>query len=347
MDGARRHHWLTKTQRAQGDHGVTLVLLVLSLAAVLALAGLAIDGGRLFASRRQMQNAADASAMAGARALDRFKTKQTTDASAVYNAALQQATNDGASSTITCRLLNFNRTQDLGACPTAANATIAKAAWTVRVSVNVTESTIFMQALGMSNFSSNASAAAVVGKPAAGNGPFLICANADGFVPPIVTNPSGANPPDWVINPDAIGHNYVVYGNSIKDGGRDCGDPDASFRGLADDTNGPFQIPGWWDTKTGNKTGPTQSLIGSGNVCSGDFGNFPTGCVVVLPLCTKGNDANGAGFQMYCVDLGLFQITVNNNHDIEATFLGRAVLNAGGVVGPPDANGARIVVLAE
>ena len=49
--------------------GQALVLVALVLVALIALVGLAVDGGRLYALRRQVQNAADAAALAGAREL--------------------------------------------------------------------------------------------------------------------------------------------------------------------------------------------------------------------------------------------------------------------------------------
>jgi len=331
--------------RRTDDRGVTLVLFAISLVAMLTLAGLAVDGGRLFASRRQMQNASDAAAMAATRALDQYQTGQTSNAAAPYNAGLSHAQQDGAP-TMTCRLLSFDRTTDLGACPTVATGTIPKNAFAVRVTVETTEPTYFAQVAGMSEYSASATATAVVGKPVAGAGPFLVCANAPGAVPPILVNANGSNPPTWVINNDAIGVDYEIYGNAIKQqgAGLDCGDPASNFRGLSEDDT--FAVPGWWETKNGNKTGPTKSLINSGNVCRGD--DFGIGCLVVLPLCSKGSNTPGNGFQMYCVDLGLFEVSLNDNHDIRAIFRGRATLGSGGgVSGPPDKNGARFVQLTE
>jgi hypothetical protein len=247
---------------------------------------------------------------------------------------------------MTCRLFDFDRTDDLGPCPSAATGTIPNNAYAVRVTVQTTEPTYFAPIIGLNSFTANATATAVVGKPGSGSGPFLVCANAPGTVPPILVNPSGSNPPAWEVNPDAIGVDYEVYGNGIKlsGAGLDCGDPAANYRGLSED--GTFSIPGWWETKNGNKTGPTKSLIGSGNVCQGD--DFDVGCVLVLPLCTKGNNTSGNGFEMFCVDIGLFQVSLNDNHDIRAVFKGRATLTTGGgVSGPPDQNGARFVQLSE
>jgi hypothetical protein len=345
-----RQHYLL---RGRDDRGVALVIFALSLTAIVALAGLCVDGGRLYAARRQMQNAADASAMAAARALDRYQTGQSTHVTAVWNAAQSEASADGAAigPYLTCRLLDFNR-KDVGVCPTVSSVSIPKAAAAVRVSTEVTQGTFFMQAGGLTDFTASASAVAVIGKPMAGNAPFMVCANAPGVVPPIMTNPSGANPPMWAINTQAIGTTYDVYGNSIKKLGRDCGDPSSAFRGLVDDNSGPFSIPGWWAALTGNKTGPTKAMINSGDVCQGSFDDtsssaFNDGCKVILPLCTKGNNKPGNAFQAYCIDLGVFQIVSNENHDVTAKFLGRATITTGAIGGPADVNGARIIQLEE
>ncbi len=49
--------------------GASLVLMALSLAMLFAFAGLALDGGNLYVARNELQNAADAGALAGARVL--------------------------------------------------------------------------------------------------------------------------------------------------------------------------------------------------------------------------------------------------------------------------------------
>jgi hypothetical protein len=61
------------TKRRLGrERGQALVILAFALLALIAFAGLAIDGGRFYAERRQTQNAADAVAIAGARELAEF-----------------------------------------------------------------------------------------------------------------------------------------------------------------------------------------------------------------------------------------------------------------------------------
>jgi hypothetical protein len=55
-----------KTQIKKHEHGQVMVILVVALVILLGFAALAIDGGMLFSDRRYDQNAADASAYAGA-----------------------------------------------------------------------------------------------------------------------------------------------------------------------------------------------------------------------------------------------------------------------------------------
>ena len=55
------------------DRGATMILFAVVLIGLLALSGLVIDGGRLFAERRQQQNAADFASMAATRELDRYQ----------------------------------------------------------------------------------------------------------------------------------------------------------------------------------------------------------------------------------------------------------------------------------
>ncbi len=50
----------------QGEHGQAIVLIILAIVAMFGFVGLAVDGGRVFAEKRQAQNAADAAAYAAA-----------------------------------------------------------------------------------------------------------------------------------------------------------------------------------------------------------------------------------------------------------------------------------------
>jgi hypothetical protein len=65
----------------RGEKGQAVVVLALSLLVLIGFAALAVDGSNAYAQRRAMQNAADAGALAGVRAL------AVEDASAAYKAA--------------------------------------------------------------------------------------------------------------------------------------------------------------------------------------------------------------------------------------------------------------------
>jgi hypothetical protein len=63
----------------QGESGQTVVLVCLLMTVVLGFTGLAIDGGRFYAERRFLQNAADAAALAAANALIQGRTNSEAD----------------------------------------------------------------------------------------------------------------------------------------------------------------------------------------------------------------------------------------------------------------------------
>lgn len=343
-----------RRRRSTGDRGATLVILAIATTAILGIAGLALDGGRAYGERRQMQNAADSAAMAGTRQLDQYLTGQTADAGLIKDAVEDTAGKNGAdAATVTCQLVRFDRTV-IGPCPTGATMDVAAEAVAagVLVTTSSTLDTYFMRVLGSSSFTADGDATAQIGRPGGTYiAPFLVCATAPGHVPPILL-PDATGPEGFSINPAAIGQTYDIYGNEIKDDGKDCGNDSASFRGnVCADKNKcdlpSYSIPGEWDADTGNANGPTTRLVNSGDACSPDF---TVGCVVILPLCPRGNGQTGAGFAMFCSDLGLFEIASvdsNPNAGIDATFLGRAAINSGGIVGPADPNGARIVALTD
>lgn len=57
------------TELIRSEKGQSIVIIAIVMVGMLALAGLAIDGGNLFLQRRRVQNASDAGAMAGTRVL--------------------------------------------------------------------------------------------------------------------------------------------------------------------------------------------------------------------------------------------------------------------------------------
>lgn len=343
-------------KRTSDDRGATLVLLALCVTGLIAISGLALDGGRAYAERREMQNAADSAAMSATRALDQNLTGKSSDAGSIDKAAKDTAEKNGAQrSSVTCQIVRFDRSV-VGPCPASGSLTAAVKAVAAGVAVTVsnTQDTFFMKAVGTRSFTAAGDAIAQIGRPGGSFlSPFMMCATAA-----VLNGPSGdfrllvpdaAAPEGFKINPNAIGHNYEIYGNDIKDG-LDCGGG-SSFRGRVcqnknkcDGGGISYDTPGYWDPDTGNATGPTMRLVNSGNACTE---TLTLNCVMVLPLCPKTNGKTGPAVDLYCTEFGLFEVTRVENHDVEGIFRGAATFNQGGIAGPADANGARIVALTD
>ncbi|MEX1072018.1 MAG: pilus assembly protein TadG-related protein [Anaerolineales bacterium] len=81
----------------QSEKGQAIVLLVLLIVGLLAVAGLAIDGGRIYSARRNAQNAADNAALAAALALCSGDNINT---AALSSAATNSFNNDGTTNTV-------------------------------------------------------------------------------------------------------------------------------------------------------------------------------------------------------------------------------------------------------
>jgi Flp pilus assembly protein TadG len=330
------------TETRRRERGITIPFLAIAMVALLTFTGLVVDGSNAFAQRRQMQNAADSSALAGANALNRYSIGTGT-ATAIHAAALSEATSNGADpASFTCTLVRSGGGTQ--ACPTATNGlTVPSDAFRVRTQTSQTHDTLFMRVIGNDEFSASASAAAAVQRVTGGTAPFMVCALGQAPEPNLLDNSNPAVPiDDWPINAAAIGRTYNVWGNDIK--AHDCGNPSSSFRGLVDEGNGPYELPGDWESRTGNKNGPTLALIGSGTPCDA---NYTVGCVMVLPLCPTGNDSGGSNFEMHCTRMGAFEVTHVSNHDLDAIFRGGVTLADGPAGGDPVSGEARVVRLVE
>jgi Flp pilus assembly protein TadG len=315
------------------------VLVALSLTSILAVMGVVVDGSRVFSERRQMQNAADAAAMAGARAYDKVVANQE---SAIYNAALTAATANGATS-ITCRLID-EVLVDVGACPTVNTGTataIKTAAAGVRITVNASKSTTFMKVVGIQTFSAKASAAAQVEGLRSGPSPFVMCAvsssdprsNGDGQSLAILL-------PDNSMNPAAIGQTFELQDPTAVG----CGQQN-QFKGLAD-TPADFPTPGPWNLLNGDHgINVTKQVIAGNDACGGNPDYF-INCVVAVPLCYSMTPS--VAYKLYCVRYAPFRITVNTSASrMAGVLLDSAYASGGQGGGKPLAGEVRIIKLSE
>jgi Flp pilus assembly protein TadG len=329
-------------RRSHDDRGATIVIVALSLVSLLMVGGLAIDGGRAYALRRQMQNAADAASLDATRVLDRFQHGQTTAAGDIRAAAVSRAQANGANTITSCTLVAFDRSS-LGPCPVSGSS-VPSGATGVQVAVTQTEGTFLVRLLGSLDYTATATATAQIGKP---NGtviaPFAVCGTnrSTSVDTPIMTQDTSGV---WQVNPNALNHDYYIFGSQQhKQAGANCG-IGAQWKGAIQQP-GPYPMPGLWDPAFGVSAGQTRSLMNKAGECDNSGGGaFPVGCEMVIPLCPYGQSS-----KLYCTELGLFKVVTSDSSSITAaTFEGSVVIGgSGGISGPADPNGARRIALTD
>jgi len=167
---------------SQRQGGQSLVFVVLAIIALIAMAGLIIDGGYAYAMRRQAQNAADAGALAGARALAERVTCDTNgqpvDGSATDDAMIAMRINeyverngipdaggsawDEINTNVRRRYIDKNG-NELGAQDIGVMQYVPANAVGVRVTPRLQTSTFFMGVLGFNQVTVAATADARMG----------------------------------------------------------------------------------------------------------------------------------------------------------------------------------------
>lgn len=159
------------------ERGAVLVFMALAMGTLMIIAALAIDGGAAYSQRRQMQNAADAAAMAGARAVGeaRFAGKPVADVEDVVD---QIAQSHGAESW-TCQIVNSAGTP-IGACSDAAAVT-SSVAHGVQVRPTDVRDTTFGTFAGIETVAASTQAIAVMQRLVGYAGAqFAVCSSGPG-----------------------------------------------------------------------------------------------------------------------------------------------------------------------
>jgi Flp pilus assembly protein TadG len=336
-----------KNTRFHSERGATAVLMAFSMIGLLAFGGLVLDGGNAFSQRRQMQNAADSSAMAGANALYRWKqAPSAATVNTIYSSALAKAQENGAApGTFTCTLVFQNAAGDETGTKDCSSATASDltTAWKVRVYVDQTSSTRLMKVVDIDSFKAKANAAASLLEGIGAVSPFMTCAapGAHGEAPEDLLKMVAG---EWQINQAAIGYVYDIWRNEVKDAS-DCGIGSSNFRGLVETDGGAnYQIPGSWTYKPGNTSGEqvNTSLIGGCDLPEKTkVKDITPGCEFVVPLCTY---ASADKKSLWCVKLGRFVTVDTGSKGIQARFLGGGLLNSGQAGGIP-VNTANLLII--
>jgi len=153
----------------KSEQGQSIVIIAAALIALLALAGLAIDGGNLFLQRRNTQNAADAAALAGTRVL----------AQAICNDP--NATDEAIAATVD-HYAQLNGIQDLSGLTATytdineaelgpvGGGSVPQGATGILVDIDNTVPSYFIQVIGIEEVDVAAAALAMTGPLIAGGG---------------------------------------------------------------------------------------------------------------------------------------------------------------------------------
>ena len=180
----------TRHQRGQG-----FVLLSLFLVVLLGLVALGVDGGSLYLNRRQVQNAADAAALAGAFTMARGDPSSPTGACCARGTDIRAAIDtyasanyiDSSSTNVSAYYVDSTPARISGASPPADPPAAAVG---VEVVATKQAQTFFMPIIGFNNLKVDAIAAAH-GTPSAPGGPgYGLFAREPG-------KPNGAKVIDW------------------------------------------------------------------------------------------------------------------------------------------------------
>jgi Flp pilus assembly protein TadG len=317
---------ILRNRRTGTERGAALLLIAMSLTAVITTMGLVVDGSNAFATRRQMQNAADSGALAGTRELDRLVTNGE---SAIWNAVVTSATSNGAdAANITCRLTN-DMLGDLGACPTTNTGTalaLRSTVSAVKVKVGTTKATSFIRIAGVNQFTARATAAAQLQRLLNGGSPFIMCAvgtadassMGDGLAAGkaiLIRDPVDST--KYIVNTTVIDPTPSVW---TDDTSRTydlqspqvprCGQG-TQFKGLSQDLN-VFTVPGEADIYNGTHGVNVSSTVIAGNAAC--RGTLTEGCVILVPLChavqiSAGPPAvYGKNDRLYCERFAAFRV---------------------------------------
>lgn len=380
----------TRPRTATGERGITVVFFAIALTGLLAVSALVLGGSVGYEAARNAQTAADAAALAGASAIQNHKQDWIITPVDEVLAEVESVVADNGAALRSCDLvdaeyaLSESESDVVAACDQLAflaDDDFQRVAG-VRVSVTDTRDVAFAAFVADDEVTSSATAAATIQPVSRGWAPFMVCTSPDAVGHPaqaMLQDPGAPN--GYSINSAAIGKHYVLWGNQMKNLGRDCGNGSSSWRGLVQLPADGYALPSseaapgddsdWWEADTGNKTGQLSQRMAGGNACSFEAGDsvddIELGCEIAVPLCPRGNGDTGTNFRLYCVMMGVFEITHVGSVTLDDTdppeetpcgsepnnivcgrFVGAATAAGGrGVAEAPDRHGFAVIKLVQ
>lgn len=283
------------------ERGVTLITMALSMTALLGVASLSIDGGRMFSARRQAQNAADSAASAGAEALFAYQyaavSGTTADTAGVANGVSDKLLQNSMTAT-GCSLVDAAGVVR-SPCGGATDADL-RAASGVSAAATLTQRTSLAGVIGINRFSATATATAEVQPLVSASAPFIVCGASDNGWH-ILNNDGTLN----VANAKNLGQIAVQGSNTVPN----CGADSASFKGKAA-TGPPASIGGLEGVTVGNgfRTGIATSVAGLSPCPDLNTGTIPAGgCGMVIPIASAA-EGTGSSTQMLIANFAIFNV---------------------------------------
>ncbi|MCU1370980.1 MAG: Protein of unknown function rane [Ilumatobacteraceae bacterium] len=298
----------------RSERGAILIFMALSMTAILMVASIVIDGSQAYSQRRSMQNAADLSALAGARALDAVKYAGANWST--VDAATRDLGEDNKAESVDCTVIT-NVGTAIGGCQQWW-AVISPIAAGVRVKATDVRTTTFAKLTGQETVTASATSSATIQTLIGTGTPFVICGNAQVGGYPILNR-------DNTINATTATAMGTVELQSAQV--PTCG-AGSAFKGKIADQD--FTVPGWLHADNGN--GYEQDInaqVVGGTPC-------PTGgpfddCDMLVPIADQGL-GNGNDIQMHAVAWAVFHITGSGrtNPKYYGTFRSGAAYVSGG-----------------
>ena len=290
------------------ERGATVVIVAITMTTLLAVAALALDGGRMFSARRQTQNAVDVAAVSGAAALFAYQyaaaTNMTRAASTINQAVADKAVQN-STSTSACLLVD-SQGQTLGSCLAATDAELTAASG-VRATATTVRATALAGVIGFNSFTASASATAEIQPLAAVASPFIVCgASQTGWG---ILDNSGA-----IINPPPALNNIPIESAQVPT----CGAGSNAFKGKADQAAGLVAANSTEAITTGNGYNAVASnAVASLAPCPATFSTVTT-CGMIIPIASAAQ-GTGSSTVMQIATFAIFNVTYDPNGNPRAT----------------------------
>jgi len=312
------------------------VVVGITITALLAVAALAIDGGRLFTARRQTQNAADTAALAGAQALFAYQQAAATggnpDPTSIWTTVQAKLSQNRATTAASCVLVTNTGSPatdllgNLEPCAGASDPQLRLASG-VQVGGALTQPAAFSNVVGVGQYSASASSTATLQPLASVASPFIVCGaanlgwnflNSDNTINLTVAEQLQNIPLEW-----------------SQDGkGYDCNAPTGKFKGLGSQGNS-IVGPGVYESITnGNRYSATVANAVAGQTpCPADLNTTPitAPCDLIVPVAAGAN-TDPSNPELLIVNFAIFQVSPHSGGGIKytGTFIAPSALAAQG-----------------